>query len=285
MSDNATLSLATCRLVTDSSADLWTMEHLPFASAPLTVRTTEREYVDDAALDVAAMVNELQAYKGKSSTACPSAGEYIKAFGDACYVFCLTITSKLSGSYNAAVNAKRLYEQEHPERRVFVMDTLTTGPEMRLLAERIEQGVLAGRTFDEVCADVSAYASHTGLLFILQSMKNLANNGRVNPLVAKALGLMGIRLIGRASDDGVLQVLTKPRGTRAVIEGIVEHMVTLGYTGGRVHIDHCQNEPDAQALRQRLLQAYPSAHIELHPCGALCSFYAEKQGLLVGFER
>ena len=99
------------KIVTDSSADVLTLEDIPFASAPLKIITAQKEYVDDAALDVPRMVNELSSYSDKSSTSCPSVGDWLTAFGDAESVFCVTVTSGLSGSYNSAEAAKRQYEE------------------------------------------------------------------------------------------------------------------------------------------------------------------------------
>jgi fatty acid-binding protein DegV len=83
---------------------------IPFASAPLKIITNEREFVDDAMLNTAEMVAFFDGYKGKSKTSSPGPNDWLEAFGDADDVFCITITSGLSGSYNAACAAKDLYE-------------------------------------------------------------------------------------------------------------------------------------------------------------------------------
>ena len=277
--------MAVRKIVADSSADTLTLEGADFASAPLTILTDEREYVDDAALDVAGMTEDLLRYGGKSSTACPGVGEWLAAFGDADEVFCVTITSNLSGSYNAATVAAREYEEAHPGRRVFVLDSLSTGPEMRLLLERMRRDVAAGMDFEAVCDDVSAYSAKTGLLFVLESMKNLANNGRVSRLAATAAGLLGIRAVGKASDEGTLEMLEKCRGAKKVPSVVVRNMEDLGYDGGAVRISHVGNEEAALSLRDLLAAEYPAAPIEVYPARGLCSFYAEKGGLLIGFEK
>ena len=78
------------KIVADSSSDVLTMADVPFASAPLKIITTQKEYVDDAALDVISMANDMLSYTDKSSTACPGIGDWLDAFGDAPYVFCVT---------------------------------------------------------------------------------------------------------------------------------------------------------------------------------------------------
>ncbi len=275
--------MTTYKIVTDSSADIHALNNSPFAVAPLKIITAEKEYTDDATLDVEGMVQSLAAYKGRSSTSCPNAEDWIEAFGDAEWVFCVTITGTLSGCYNAACIAKQLYEEQYPERRVFVLDSLSTGPEMRLLIERIEQAVCAGKSFDEVCKEVTAYREKTGLLFMLASMKNLANNGRVRPIVAKAAGLLGIHVVGRASQVGDLEPLCKIRGQDKALAAMVDHLKGCGMIG-KVHIAHCMNEKAAQALKTNIEAVWNTAEVNITPCGGLCSFYAEQGGLLVGYE-
>lgn len=277
--------MAVRKIVTDSSADTLTLGGVAFASAPLTIVTDEREYVDDAALDVVQMVENLLKYNGKSSTACPGVGEWLTAFGDAEEVFCVTITSNLSGSYNAAKIAAQTYTEQYPDRRVFVLDSLSTGPEMRLLLERLRDDVAAGMDFEEICEDVSAYSAKTGLLFVLESMKNLANNGRVSRVAAVAAGLLGIRAVGKASDVGTLEMLNKCRGAKKAQAAVMAHMQELGYDGGAVRVSHVGNEEAAQILRAALAAEYPEAEIEVYEARGLCSFYAEKGGMLIGFEK
>lgn len=279
------MSVSTIKIVADSSADTLALPGVSFACAALKILTAEREYVDDAALDVPRMAEELRHYSGKSSTACPGVGDWLAAFGDAEQVVCVTITSNLSGSYNAACIAKQDYEEQHPGRQVYVLDSLSAGPELRLLLEKLRELVLAGNAFADVCAAIRDYAKTTGLLFMLESMRNLANNGRVNPLVARAAGLLGIRAVGKASDEGTLELLDKCRGEKKALAAIVEHMKRLGHAGGRVRISHCGNETAAHALRELILERFGKAQVEIYPARGLCSFYAEQGGLLVGFER
>ena len=139
--------------------------------------------------------------------------------------------------------------------------------------------------FDEICAEIDAYSKKTGLLFILESMQNLANNGRVSPLVAKMAGLLGIRVIGKASDRGDLEQLHKARGEKKMIETTVQTLIDLGLRTGKVFVAHCMNEPAAFKLKEALALTLPQVQVTVYKTGGLCSFYAEKGGLMVGFEK
>ena len=138
------------KIVTDSSADIKTLSGVDFESVPLKIITDVKEYVDDESLDVVGMISDLQKYKGKSRSSCPNMQEYINAFGEADEVFCITITSGLSGSFNSASMAAKAYMEEHPERRVHVIDSLSTGAENALLIEKIRDLIVEGNDFDTV---------------------------------------------------------------------------------------------------------------------------------------
>ena len=272
------------KIVTDSSSDLLSLADVPFATVPLKIQTAEREFVDEANTDVDEMLTYLAAYKGRSGSACPNTQEWIEAFENAENVFCVTITSGLSGSYNAASVAAREYTQEHQGRRVYVVDSLSTGAESAILIEKLRELILAECSFEEIVSQIQQYAKHTHLLFSLESLHNLANNGRVSPLVAKFAGLIGIRVVGCASDAGTLEILEKVRGTEKALRALLAQMQASGYKGGRVRIHHCQNSAVAEDLAQRIRTEYPSANITISSTRALCSFYAERGGLLVGYE-
>ena len=272
------------RIVADSSADLRTTEDMGIVSVPLKIMTDEKEYVDDENLDVEMMADDLAAYSGRSGSACPGVGEWLEAFGDAEWVFGITITSNLSGCYNSARVAKETYEAEHPERKVFIIDSLSTGPEMKIIVEKIQELIAEGKEFEEICEKVTKYQKKTFLVFCLKSLKNLANNGRVSPAVAKIAGILGIHVVGIASEVGTLEQKDKSRGEKKAIFAILKNMKELGYKGGKVRIDHCFNNDAALQLKALIKKDYADADIKIATTGGLCSFYAEKGGLLVGFE-
>ena len=272
------------RIVVDSSASLYALDGIDFAAVPLKIVTDEREYLDDGTLDAVEMATALRTYKGKTSTSCPNISDWMAAYEGADEVYVVTITGTLSGAYNAALLAGEEYEQSHEGARVFVLDSLSTGAESRLLVERLAALIKAGKPFDTVCEEIRAYHEHTHLLFALESLANLARNGRVKPAVAAVARMLGIRVIGQASDAGDLEVLCKTRGEHGALERMVLEMKAHGLTNGRVHIDHCCNAAAAERLKHMVHAVFPEAKVEVGSCGALCSYYAEHGGLMVGYE-
>ncbi len=273
------------RIVADSSANLTQLSRVPFASAPLKIITAEREFADTDALDVQEMTAYFDTYKGTSKTSCPNPSDWIEAFGDADEVFCVTITSGLSGSYNAACAAKDLYEAENEGKRVYVIDSLSAGPELELIVEKLEEWIVGDVPFDDICVLVQSYTEKTGLLFMLESLKNFAANGRVSPAVAKVVGFLGIRIVGKASDKGQLEPLHKCRGQERSLETLIAELKKSGLSKGKVRIAHCENLAAAERLCAMIGAEMPGVEVRISACRGLCSYYAEKGGLLVGFEK
>ena len=272
------------KIVVDSSSNLYALPGVDFACVPLKIITDHEEYHDDGTLDAVGMATTLRTYKGKTSTSCPNVGDWLAAYEGADEVYAITITGTLSGSCNAAQLAAEEYQQENPGKRVFVLDSLSTGPEQVLLAEHLRDELAAGKEFDAVCEEMLRYHKHTHLLFSLESLANLARNGRVKPAVAAVARMLGIRVIGQASDAGDLEVLCKTRGEHGALERMVLEMKAHGLTNGRVHIDHCCNAAAAERLKHMVHAVFPEAKVEVGSCGALCSYYAEYGGLMVGYE-
>ena len=270
------------KIAADSSANLTQQDGV--SPVPLRIMLGDREFVDNAALDLPAFVQEMTDYKGRNTTACPGPGDWLAAFEGADTVFALTITGALSGSCNAARLAAEQYEKDRPGAKVYVLDTRSTGPEMRLLAERLRARLQAGDDPETVWRDARQYIERTELLFALGSLHNLVQNGRVSRAVGAAAGLLGIRVVGRASDKGELEPLHKCRGEARALDAIVQEMADRGFRGGRVHIDHAENEAAAQQLCHKLRLKFPGCKPTVGRCGALCSYYAERGGLLVGCE-
>ena len=187
------------KIVVDSASSLYALKGVDFACVPLKIITDDAEYLDDGTLDAVGMARALRTYKGKTSTSCPNVSDWLAAYEGADEVYAITITGTLSGSYNAAQLAAEEYQQENPGKRVFVLDSLSTGPEQYLLAEHLQSELAAGHEFDAVCEEMLRYHKHTHLLFSLESLANLARNGRVKPAVAAVARMLGIRVIGPAS--------------------------------------------------------------------------------------
>ena len=272
------------KIVADSSCDMWELNGVDFAVAPMTISTDNKHYVDNQELDVHLMSEDLAKYKGVSHTACPSVGSWLDCYEGYDEVFVVTLTGAMSGTYNSAMTAKGIYEEENENVKVHVFDSLSTGPEMRLLIEKLKEMIEEDLTFEEIVEKGQDYLKHTRLFFALKSLHNFAMNGRVNKAVASAIGVSNISIFATASEEGTIQQISKCRGEKKVVKSMIEHLENAGYHGGKVRISHADNLKLAHSVRDKILELYPHADIIVYPMGGLCTYYAEIGGLLVGCE-
>ncbi len=272
------------KIVSDSSSNIFFVEGANYVTVPMKV-IAEKEYVDTPDLDLAAMVEDLKNHKGKSGSSCPNVQEWLDAFGeDADAIFGLTISRNLSGSYNSAKEAAAEYLEAHPDKKIFIFDTLSAGPEQAMIIDKIQEYIVAGDDFETIKEKVMDYQNHTHILFRLESLMNLARNGRVNPAVAKIAGVLGIRVIGDA-EGGQIIPIHKPRGDKKAMPMLLEMMEERGlYDGALIRIAHCFGQEPAELLKQTVLAKYPNCRFIIEPTTALCSFYAEAGGLMIGME-
>lgn len=272
------------RFVADSSIDIKEIPGVEFVSAPLTIYTDEVSYTDDEQINITEMLDYLAGHKGRSYTACPSVDSWLQAFGGADTVYVCAMTSTLSGTYNSAVAAREMYLQQYPEAKVHVFDSLTTGPELAILMEKVVELAQSGLPFEEVCQQAEAYSKRLNLLFALKSVHNLAQNGRVNKILASAVGVLGINIISKASEQGDIEPISKCRGDKKLISKMLEEMENMHYQGGKVKISHIENQELAEQIAAAIQKKYPGSCPQVYPAGGLCSYYAERGGILIGFE-
>lgn len=271
------------KIVSDSSSNIFSIPGESYTTVPMKV-VAQQEYVDVETLDLAGMMEDLKAFKGKSGSSCPNVGEWLDAFGDSDVIFCITISRNLSGSYNAACQASNAYVDEHPDSLVYVLDSKATGPTMGLLIDKILELIHQGLDSDVIFEKVLEYQNHVHTLFCLESLNNLARNGRTSPAIAKIAGVLGIRVCGEAQ-DGKIALVAKPRGAAKATESMAKLIVERGiHDGSTLRISHCFNPESAAALRDLVMERVPGIRCIIEPCTALCSFYAELGGLIVGFE-
>ena len=277
------------KIIADSSCDLTSLEHLNtnalYGRAPLRILVGDTEYVDEPGLDTRAMMDAVYAFKGKTGSACPSPEEYAEHCRQVDEAYIVTISSNLSGSYNSAVLARDLVLAEHPEKKIHIFDSLSAGPELSLVVEEIARLADSGLPFEMVCSEVERYQKRSALLFQLNSLENLTKNGRVSKMAGMTAKLLGIHMIGIASDVGTVQPLHKCRGTEKTYRLVLQEMRERGFSGGRVILGHAFQETGAQMMRDMILEEFPSSRITIMPLSGLCCYYAEESGLLIGFEK
>lgn len=277
----------TWNIVLDSSCDLMPQHAFKNAEikiAPLTIRVGGKEFVDDENIDVPQLLDAMDKEKSASSTACPPPNAFYEHFLTADNVICICITSNLSGTYNAAVQAAEMVKEEYPEKNIHVINSYNTAGGMVLLARMADQLIGEGVPFDEMCRKLDKYVNEVRLVFTLEKFDNLIKAGRMKPLVGKVVAALGIHLIAQASDIGTVELMFKVRGDDKTLEKMVEYMnEQKDMTDKPVVISHCNNHKMVERLKELIKEKCNTDDITVLGCKGLTSFYAMEKGILIGY--
>lgn len=274
-------------IVTDSSCDLFPAVlqggKVQISSVPFVISVGDRDFVDDETLDTAEMLEAMEHYERASHTSCPAPQSWLEEFEKADFCIAITISSNLSGSMNSAVIAREMALERCPEKKIAVVDSLSTGPEIVMCVEKICSLIEAGADFEKVVSEAESCLHNTHIAFALSSFNNLVKNGRISKVagfVACKLGMWGI---GIGSNEGTIGIKGKVRGSAKALTMLLEDMKEHGFCGGKVTISHCHNRALADRLQSRIRDIWQDAKISVMPARGLCSYYAERGGLIVSY--
>ena len=277
-------------IVTDSSSDVlessFVSDVVRFESVPLRIQVGATEYVDDDTLVIPEMLKAMDAEKSASSTACPSPAAFAKAFEAGDCTVCVTISANLSGTYNAAVMGREMVLEEHPEKKICIIDSKSTAGAMALIIKKAKELMEAGKPedFDSICDQLRQYQAALRTVFTLETYDNLIKNGRMRPLVGNLLHTLGIHVVADATPQGTIHVCGKAKGELRTYRTLVQHMAdSKDCTGAEVVIHHCENLAGAMRLKDVILKELPVKDVSFRSCRGLTTYYAMQNGLIVSF--
>ena len=271
------------KIVVDSSSDLSSDYikdcNIGFEVVPLTIRANCKDFVDNETLVVDDMLDAMHASKTKSTTSCPSSEYFKKSYEEAENVICITLTSKMSGTYNAAyLGSKDCASKVH------VIDSKATGGVMRLIVDKAYELMKEDLPFEELCNKLEEYKESLNLFFILDTFENLVKNGRMSKLTAFVAGALYIKPLCMAK-EGVIDIYEKPRTMKGALNRLVESIDKhcKDSENRKCIIAHCKNDEAAKFLKEEIQKKYKFKEIIISDMRGLCSFYALEKGVIVSF--
>ena len=280
----------TWNIVSDSSCDLrmasFQSETVRFETVPLRIQVGTREFLDNDDLSVPELLHTMTSEKSAASTSCPSPHAFAHAFAAGDRTVCFTISSSLSGTYNAAMMARDMVLEAHPEKQICVIDSKATAGAMALLIRRAKALMEADETddFEGICNQLRIYQAALRTAFTLECYDNLIKNGRMRPLVGNLLKSLGIHIIADATPQGTIHVAGKAKGEAKTYKALTTLMhQSKDCTGAEVVISHCENLAGALKLKQQILADLPVKSVDIIACRGLTSFYAMEKGLILGY--
>ena len=274
-------------LVADTACDLYTLDGgegtFDFTTIPFSIRIGGKEYIDDERMPIDEMLEANETHAEIAQTACPSPEDWRQKFSVPGPVIAFTISSALSGSYNSACTGRDMVLEEEPDKQIAVIDSKATGPEEAMLIWRARDLILAGKTIEEIEKDLNETAEKIHTSFALSSYRNLIKNGRVSRLIGFIAGHLGFWGIGIGDEKGEIAIRGKARGSKSMIRFLVEEITRVGVAGKQILISHCRNLKDAEALKAALEAAFAGIEVLIQEARGLDSFYAERNGLIIGY--
>lgn len=273
------------KIIVDSSSNLVNSYYqdkkdVAFKVVPLTIRIGQEEFIDNDELDVNRMLDVLRLNDGGQSS-CPSPNDYLRELDEAEYSFIITITSKLSGSFNSACVARTMCK--NPE-HVFVIDSKGTAGSIVLIAEKLFELIKENKEFSVITNEITAFRNSVNLLFALDRFDNLVRNGRMSKLTAFIAEKIAIKPLCYA-DDGEIKIKEKIRTFRGVIKRMTHYIGKMceDTTNKICIIAHTKNESAALELKKDIEENYHFKEVRVMENRGLCAFYALEGGLIVTF--
>lgn len=211
--------------------------------------------------------------KTTPKTSQPSVGVFKKAFEEALNnsenVICITISSVISGTYNSAIQAQKMFDEEK-QKRILVIDSFNADACESLLALKAAEMSEEGKSLEEIKKEMEALLPKTFLFGMIESPKWLEAGGRINHALAVILSQMqkiGMRPI-LSVKDGVVKpanLKMQAQDTANALFKQMEEVVKKPLSEGkkcRVGISHADNLEQAQRLRGLIEEKYPQIKIE-----------------------
>ena len=276
----------TYRIIGDSCTDLperWRRDP-HFQLIPLTLQVGDRQMVDDETFDQGEFLRLAKASAECPKTACPSPEMYKEAYEcDADNIFVVTLSEHLSGSYNSAVLAKKLYEEEHGEEKniaVFSSHSASSGQVniALFIRELCEQGV----PFEDIVRKTLRYRDGMHTYFVLESLDTLRKNGRLTGLQAFFATALNIKPV-MGADSGVIIKLDQARGINRALGRMCEiiRREVKDPLEKRVTIAHCNNLERAKLVEKELTKDLEFKEILIVETAGVSTLYANDGGIVV----
>ncbi|MDO4519029.1 MAG: DegV family protein [Eubacteriales bacterium] len=255
-----------------------------FESVPLTLNVGGEEIIDDETFNQAYFLRRVAETEECAKSACPSPQRYMESYDcSAQRVYAVTLSAELSGSYNSAVLAKNLMEEQDEEKLIYVFNSRSASIGETLIAKKIMECEEAGMPFEDVVETVEAYIAEQHTYFVLENLDTLRKNGRLSKVKALVATALKIKPVMASTDEGSICQLDQARGMNRALVKMVDHIVEVAVNTEQktLAISHCNCEERAKMVKEAILQRMKLADIVIVDTAGVSSMYANDGGIIV----
>ena len=274
------------KIIVDSCGELTDVckESGFYENVPLSIDIDGYQIMDDETFDQADFLERVAASPNCPKSSCPSPERYMEAFeGDAEHIYVVTLSAELSGSYNSAQLAKRLYEEKHKEKQIHVFNSCSASIGETLIAMKAEECEKAGKSFRETVELVDAYIKSQHTYFVLESLEALRKNGRLSNLKAFVANALNIKPVMGSTPEGKIQQLDQVRGINRALKKMVEIVAKEVRNPAEkiLAISHCNCKERALMVKEELQKLIQVKDILVLDTNGISSLYASDGGIIV----
>ncbi len=275
------------RIIGDSCTDLPEVlrEDPHFKLVPLTLIVDDVSIIDDHTFDQKDFLRRVKASPHSPKSACPSPEDYMKHFEYDGDIYVVTLSSQLSGSYNSAELAKKLYLEEHPDKKIAVIDSRSASVAQTLIAMRIKELIEGNHIFESIVEKVTAFRDGLKTKFVLESLDTLRKNGRLSGLQAFIVSALNIKPVMGATPEGTICKVDQARG---IDKALILMSKTIEQDAVRpqeriLGISHCNNRARAEFVKTEILKRIPFKDCFIVDTAGVSSMYANEGGIITAY--
>lgn len=255
-----------------------------FETVSLSMDVDEYHIVDDETFDQADFLKKVAASPNCPKSSCPSPKRYVEAFeGEAEHVYAVTLSAELSGSHNSAVLAKKLYKEEHDDKKIWIFNSRSASVGETLTAMKIQQCEEEGMPFEKVVKTVEAYLDSMNTFFVLESLETLRKNGCLTGVKALVASALNIKPVMGATNEGTIYQLGQARGVRKALMKMIEQIgeKTPDIKNRVLGIAHCNCPERALEVKKEIIARYMPKGIFVVDTAGISSMYANDGGIII----
>lgn len=275
------------KLIGDSCTDV-TEELLRSTNihlVPLTIQIEEQVFIDDRTLQQSKLLEAMNASEKSLSTACPAPEAFMNLYAGEEDVYVITLSSKLSGSYNSAQVAKQMYLEENKEKNIAVIDSMSASVGQTLILLKVQELAEQGLPFEQVVAEVEQYRDSLQTKFVLESLENLRKNGRLSNVKAFIANTLNLKPVMKSNGHGEIEKMDQARGMKRALDVMISSIEKdVKEAEQKIFgIAHCNNLEKALYVKEEVLRRVKFKDVIVVGTSGISTAYACDGGIIVAY--
>ncbi|ATW26873.1 DegV family protein [Candidatus Formimonas warabiya] len=270
------------QIITDSSSDLppELIKKHHIHVVPLTVYMDGQEYTEGVTIKPRDFAEKMIHSPVLPRTSQPSPGAFAQLFQEISPLgplLCLTLSSKLSGTYLSACQGKDISRKD-----VAVFDTLSGSLGHGIQILKTVELAAQGLSREEIVKKLTLFRSEMNIFILLDTLENIVKGGRLNRFTGALAKILDIKVLAQGV-EGAVEVVEKIRGKKRFLQKVVETITQSrrDFSDRLLGITHVDNWEDAKYLKEALMEKVHPKEVLLNEMGPTMGTYAGKGGIII----